>query len=442
MSSSDSTFSPEIRNRIDDGPLVSGQIIIFLICFLLNLADGFDLVAMSYAAPALSENWSVKANELGVIFSAALTGMTAGALFLSPMSDKFGRRKVILLSVVSTSCSMFSTLYANTIEQMVIIRFVTGIGIGGILSSAASIASEFAHSRYRSFAVIFVGSGFSVGMVIAGPIAAYVIPEQGGRQLFLYGGVLTASLFVLAYWYLPESIEYLASKSGDEQNRLDQINRLLERMKRRKLEILPTLQKSNTAKKSNVGSLLNAQYRKRTLHLWAIFFPAYWASYFLVNWIPILFVKLGLSQTDGIFALTIYTLGGLVGALAIGYLSTRIGLLNLLAAMFLITVIFLGLIVLIRPDSLKLMNSLVFVIGFAYTGANTALYAVATQIYPAEIRATGLGWGIGLGRIGAIVSPVVAGFLVAAGWDMYSLFLFIAIPPIVISGLLIWKLES
>ncbi len=441
MSTSDSTSFPEIRSRIDDGPLAAGQYLIFLICFLLNLADGFDLVAMSYAAPALSDDWGVQASELGVIFSAALAGMTIGAMFLSPLSDKLGRRTIILFSSALTSVSMLSVLYVDSITQMVVMRFLTGLGIGGILASAASVASEFAPERYRSFAVVFVGSGFAVGQVIGGPIAADVIPDDGWRQLFLYGGLLTAGLFVLACIFLPESIEYTASKTGNDQARLARINNLLVRMQRQALNKLPRSQVGDIVKKGNIGSLLNARFRRRTLHLWAIFFPAYWSSYFLVNWIPTLFVNSGLTQEQGIFALTLYTLGGLIGALSIGYLSTRLRLVPLLAIMFLATAALLGLFVALKPESLFLSNTLVLAMGFTFIGSFTALYAVVTQIYPAEIRATGLGWSIGLGRIGAILSPLVAGFLVSAGWGMYGLFLFIAIPPILLSGYLIWKLE-
>ena len=441
MSTSAGASFPEIRSRIDSGPLAAGQYLIFLICFLLNLADGFDALAMSYAAPALRDDWGVHASELGVIFSAALAGMTLGAMFLSPLSDKLGRRTIILLSAALTSLSMLSTPYAGSIEQLVVIRFLTGLGIGGILATAASMTSEFAPERYRSFAVITVTSGFAVGQVLAGPVAAYVIPNQGWQQLFIYGGLLTASLFMLAYFFLPESIEYTASKTGNDQDRLARINSLLVRMQRQALDSLPQSRVGDTVKQGNIGSLLNARFRWRTLHLWVIFFPAYWSAYFLVNWIPTLFVDSGLTQEQGIFALTIYTLGGLIGAFSIGYLSTKLRLIALIAAMFLATAALLGLFVAIKPESLVLLNALVLLMGFAFIGGFTGLYPVAAQNYPTEIRTTGVGWCIGLGRFGAILSPTVAGLLVSAGWGMYGLFLFIAIPPILLSGFLIWKLE-
>ena len=441
MSIPASTSFPEIRSRIDNGPLTASQFLIFLICFLLNLADGFDALAMSYAAPALRDDWGVEASELGVIFSAALAGMTLGAMFLSPLSDKLGRRTIILFSSAVTSLSMLATPYASSLEQIVALRFLTGLGIGGILATAAAMTSEFAQERYRSFAVITVTSGFAVGQVIAGPVANYVIPNQGWPQLFLYGGLLTASLFVLAYICLPESLEYTAAKTGNEQERLTRINALLVRMQRPALDRLPRSQVGDVVKQGNISSLLNARFCWRTLHLWTIFFPAFWSAYLLVNWIPTLFVDSGLTQEQSIFALTIYTLGGLIGAFSIGYLSTKLRLITLIATMFFATATLLGLFVALKPESLSLLNVLVLLMGFAFIGGFTGLYPVAAQNYPTEIRTTGLGWCIGLGRFGAILSPTVAGLLVAAGWGMYSLFLFITIPPILLSGFLIWKLE-
>lgn len=430
-----------LRQQIDDTAMSFRQYVVVLLCFLLNVADGFDVLAMSYASPALRTDWSVAGSGLGIIFSAALAGMTVGALLLSPLSDKFGRRWIILLSVATTGLSMLTTVFAENITQLVAIRFFTGLGIGGILASATSLASEYSSVRFRSFAVIFVTSGYSVGAVVAGPIASMVIPNEGWQQLFFYGGMFTAILFFLAFFLLPESIDYIAAGPASSEKRLAKVNQLLSKINKPPLDSLPVPQKKDI-QQGNVLGLFHPDLRKTTLLLWAILFTSFWSTYFLTNWIPTLFVDNGLTTKQGIWALTMYTLGGLGGALLVGYLSTRLPLNKLIGTMLFCTALLLGSWAILQPSSLVVMNTIVCITGFAFTGGFTGMYAVVAQNYPTEIRTTGVGWGIGLGRFGAILSPMVAGALVSNGWGMYDLFLVIAMPPVLLAAALILKLPD
>lgn len=441
--SNDTMNSPtlSLRQQIDDTAMSVQQYAVVALCFLLNIADGFDVLAMSYASPALRADWSVDASELGVIFSAALAGMTVGALLLSPLSDRFGRRKVILLSVATTGLAMLATVLAENIAQLVGIRFLTGLGIGGILASATSIASEYSSARFRSFAVIFVTSGYSLGAVIAGPIANFVIPNEGWQQLFFYGGIFTVILFFLNLFLLPESIDYVAAGKGSSEKRLTRINQLLSKINKRPLTSLPAPEKQDI-QQGSVFALFHPGLRRTTLQLWVILFTSFWAIYFIANWIPTLFVNTGLTIEQGIWALTLSTIGGLIGALLVGYLSTRLALNKLIGVMLFCSAIVLGAWGSLKPSSLVVMNTTVFFVGFFLTGGFTAMYAVVAQNYPAEIRTTGVGWGIGLGRFGAILSPMVAGVLVSSGWNMYDLFLMIAMPPALLSAILIWTLPK
>ena len=430
-----------ITERINQGPMSAYQILIILICFLINVADGFDVLAMSYAAPALREDWGVDPSQLGIIFSAALAGMTIGAMFLSSLSDKLGRRTVILMSVGLSSVAMLATPFTGTINELVLVRFLTGLGIGGVLASAASMATEYSPARFSGFAVIIVQSGYALGSVIAGPVAGHVIPQDGWQQLFWYGGLLTGALFVLAWLLLPESIEYLASKPGDRDQKVDKINALLARIKCEPIQNLPEVSATESASKGSIKSLVT-DFRRQTFKLWIIFFSAFWSTYFLVNWIPTLFVTSGFTQAEGIYALTVYTLGGLIGAQILGVASTRIPLTTLILVMFMTTVALLGAFTVVDLSSSVVLNTLVFAIGFTYTAGFTAMYAVAAQSYPTEVRATGVGWCIGLGRAGAVLSPYVAGLMVSAGWGMSELILVIAIPPILLASYFVWKLSK
>lgn len=437
-----STSIDDIRSRVSEGPMAFNQIVVIAICFLINLADGFDVLIMSYAAPALRTDWGVEASELGVIFSAALAGMTIGAMFLTPLSDKFGRRIHILACVGLSSIAMLITPFASSITELVIVRFITGLGIGSVLASATSMATEYSPLRYRSFAVILVLSGYAAGSVIAGPVASYVIPNSGWQQLFWYGGLLTACLFLIALLFLPESIEYLATRPGADQKRLDKINKLLVRIEREPVGSLPLVDPSQESGAGSIASLFGPEHRSRTLILWCIFFFTFWVGYFLVNWIPALFVNSGLSQQEGIFALTLYTLGGLLGTWVIGYLTTRVQLNKLITRMFFLTAIMLLALALLDLDSRMLLNTLIVITGFTVTAALSAMYAVAASNYPTSIRTTGVGWCIGVGRSGAILSPITAGVMVSAGWEMSGLFLAIAVPPAMLAAFFMWRLDK
>lgn len=436
------TSYPAIRERIDSGPIVFNQFLIILICFLLNLADGFDLMAMAMAAPALSADWKIDPTALGVIFSSGLAGMTLGAMFLAPLSDKAGRRVVILSAMAAVSLAMFATAYATSVTELVLIRFIAGLGIGGVLASSTSMASEFAPAAHRSLAVIFVQSGYTVGAIIVGPIASVVISAQGWELLFVYGGVLSTALFVFSIFFLPESIEHLAARSGDSDKRLAVINKIFVRMGREPFDALPERSGEGVPPTGSIKSLVNKDYRLTTIRLWLIFFFALWANYFLVNWIPKLFVNAGFTSNEGIYALTVYSIAALVGALSLGVFSTRFKLTPTIAAMFLVAAVLLGIYTQVQPENVLVLYAFWACISFALSGGFSGLYAVAAESYPAEIRTTGVGWCIGLGRSGAVISPIVAGYLVAAGWGMYDLFLVLAIPAIAIAGILIKGIKN
>ena len=433
---------PEIRERIDSGSFVFNQYLIIFICFLLNFADGFDLMVMAMAAPSISTEWQLDAKALGVIFSSALAGMTMGAMFLAPLSDRFGRRIVILFAVSANTLSILATAYAASVSELVMIRFITGLGVGAVLVSTTSMATEFAPEKRRSFAVVLVQCGYAAGAISVGPMASVVIGSSGWETLFIYGSVLNAMLFVVALLLLPESIEHLAAKRGDDGKRLARINRIIIRIGKEPFTELPVRSNYNGPPSGSIKSLLNETYRSVTLRLWAIFFLVLWINYFLANWIPKLFVNAGFSNTEAIFALTVYASSAFFGALSIGIISIRFNLKRAIATMYWIGAIVLGICIQVKPENIIVLYAFWACIAFTVSGADSGLFAVAAETYPAEIRATGVGWCIGLGRSGAIISPIVAGYLVAAGWGMYSLFLILAMPAIILVGVLVIGIKT
>ena len=431
-----------VRARIDDGPVVPLMWLVVLLGFLLNLADGIDVVAMSVTAPSVAAEWGLERGALGPLFSAALFGMAIGAAGLAPLSDKMGRRTLLVAAMFLVGLSMLAVSWiasSASVTLFAMLRFISGLGIGVIFGCAPALASEFMPSRYRSLAVSMVVMGYPVGAVLAGPIANALIPGFGWTAVFTAGGIMTLLIGAVTWTLLPESPEFLAGRAGHRPERHNEVNRLLARLERDAVTDLSpdVIRPSSTP----VAQILTAERRLRTLVLWAIYFMGFLTMYFMLSWIPTLFVDAGYTRSQGIEALTGFNLGAIPGILVLAVLTTRLPLVPLLSLFFLSAGGVLVYVGLTEPSALKSLMTLMFVGGVFLHGGFTCLYALATQAYPSDVRAAGVGWAAGLGRTGAIASPLLAAALISAGWGMYSLFLSFAL-PLVIGGLLLWVFVS
>lgn len=416
-----------VRKQIDAEPVSSTQLLVFAIAFLLNVVDGFDVVAMSVSMPSLTNDWGISATEKGYILSAALIGMTLGAMFLAPFADKIGRRKILLLATIMIGISMIVTIFIPaSVEIMILIRCISGLGIGIIFANSAAIGTEFAPEKYRNLAVTIIVMGYAFGAMVVGPVANAIIPDYGWQMVFVIGGVFTLLMTVIIYLFLPESVEFIATQKGEGTSRLEKINGILHKMNCRPLKALPTVEEAHAG--VSVKNLFSQDLTKVTLGVWCIYFMGFMSLYFLMSWIPTLFVNSGYQRADGIAALTLYNMGAVAGIVIIGLITTKIKLAKPISLFFVGAGAFLFLIYVFEPRSVFWLNSLIFIIGFLLQGAFTAMYAVAARVYPTSVRATGIGWAAGLGRTGAILSPIFAGYLVAAHWGMYDLFLLFGIP--------------
>tara|TARA_Y100001956_G_scaffold82819_1_gene105899 strand:+ start:1008 stop:2324 length:1317 start_codon:yes stop_codon:yes gene_type:complete len=427
-----------VRHQIDSSGVSATQLIIFFIAFMLNVVDGFDVVAMSVTMPALTDDWGIGATEKGYILSAALIGMTLGAIYLAPFADKIGRRKILLIATIMIGVSMIITGFIPpSVEWMIVIRAVSGLGIGIIFASSATVGAEFAPERIRNLVVTVVIMGYASGATIVGPIANFIIVHAGWEMVFVYGGLFTLLMTLMIYLFLPESVEFIAAQPGENKQKLAQINGILARMRCPQLSSVSNFS-VKADEKVSVASLFADKLGMQTVGVWVVYFMGFMSLYFLMSWIPTLFVNSGYAREEGIAALTLYNLGAVVGIVVIGLISTKVKLAKPICVYFLGSAIFLFYVAIQQPQSIAELNILIFIIGFLLQGAFTAMYAMAARVYPARIRATGIGWAAGLGRVGAILSPILAGYLVAASWGMYDLFLLFAVPLIVSGAIVYW----
>jgi len=396
------------------------------ICFGINMLDGFDVLVMAFTAPAVSSEWSLSGAQLGVLLSAGLFGMAGGSLLLAPWADRFGRRAIILLSLALIAVSMTGSAYAAHITELATLRILTGVGVGGILASMSVITAEYASDRWRSTAIAIMTTGFTVGATLGGAIAAWLIQTYGWRSAFGLGAVLSALLLPLVMWRLPESLDFLLARRP--HNALRKLNRLLQLMQKSTLQRLPELEVTTSGGAQSAARLLTARPALRnTVLIWAAFFLLMSSFFFVMSWTPKLLVEAGMSARDGVAGGVLLNVGGIVGGTLFAALLSRVSLAPLtmicLLAAAASTVAFGAL-----GSRLAFALAIAVVLGALMLAAMAGLYSLALALYPAAVRTTGLGWAIGVGRVGAILAPLVVGVLVDGGWQPASLYYLFAVP--------------
>lgn len=430
-----SSEQPFIQQAINNGAGRSTQILIVVIALILNMLDGFDVTSMAFTVHDVGEQLAISPQSLGIVFSTALAGMVIGAMFIAPLSDRIGRRKVVLGSVLAIGVSMFLTGYIETLWQLIIARTVTGLGVGAMLASLATITAEYTPEKYRSLAVVTITAGYPLGATLGGFIAAPLMANYGWQSVFFAGGAATLIMVIGVFFLIPESLQFIIVRRPG--NALQKCNQILARLNQPELAQLPGTTDTDKPANANVFSLLTEQWRAKTIILWLTFFFCFITLYFLLSWIPKLVVNAGLSVSDGVYASVAFNLGAVIGILSLGWISARFGLSRVIAAFLFGSGVFMSAFAL--TNGLNMLLPYLVVIGFLLQGGFVGLYAAAAKIYPTEIRTTGVGWGIGLGRFGAVTGPYLGGVLIAQGVSMEMNFILFAI-PMFISGLIALKL--
>jgi AAHS family 4-hydroxybenzoate transporter-like MFS transporter len=430
-----------VAEVIDNGQVSGQQFLVVGLCMFFNMLDGFDITAMAVVATAVSTELQLAPDRLGLIFSFALAGMMCGAMFLAPISDIIGRRKLIVVSLALVGVSILITATATTLTEFIVLRFISGLGAGAMLACQATLAAEYSPEKYRSLSVAAVTAGYPMGAMMTSVVAGFLMPDYGWRGMFWFGGGLTLVMGLVAWAFIPESLKYLFERRPD--NALQRVNKILQKLKKDTLVQLPEVRRENSGKSRGVGGnmsrLLTGNHRRATITLWTTFFLCFSTLYFLLSWIPKLMEQTGYSAATGRYAFFLFNLGAVIGIFVLGTMATRWKLSNIVSV-FLFTSAVLMVVFAAAPNQLTLLLLIIFLIGFLQQGGFTGLYAVAAKVYPTEIRSTGIGWSIGLGRFGAVAGPAIAGYLIAAGMDMSANYYVFAV-PMAIGGLLAYRLH-
>ncbi len=392
-------------------PMRPVQIVVVALCIALNALDGFDVLAISFAAPGIAAEWGVDRATLGVVLSMELFGMAAGSVLIGNIADRIGRRPTILSCLIVMTLGMAAALYANDVMTLSAVRFLTGIGIGGMISTTSAMVAEFSNDRRRGLNMVLNIAGYSVGAISGGLVASALLEMTGDwRSVFMLGTAATAAMIPLVAFFLPESIESLIARRP--AGALESVNKTLRKLGHAPVDTLPA--PPEQVVKPSIGSLFSQNYARVTILLTAAYFAQILFFYYIQKWIPKIVVDLGFDAAEAGRVLVAANVGNLAGALIIGLASQRFNLRPLVAGAMLAGFLAIGAFGLAGADLTRLSITAAVAAFFVNAGV-VGMYPIFAQTYPAALRASGTGFVIGIGRGGSALGPVVAGALFAGG---------------------------
>ncbi|HEY3043943.1 MAG TPA: MFS transporter, partial [Vicinamibacterales bacterium] len=397
-------------------------------CGALVFMDGFDAQAMGFVAPALMAQLHITRAALGPVISMGLFGMMIGALVGGPVADYFGRKPVLVACSFAFGTFTLLTSTADSLQSLTIFRFLTGLGLGGAMPNAISLTSEYMPKRLRATAVTIMFSGFSLGAAVGGFVAAALISRYGWQSVFVVGGIFPIVIGVIAFVALPESIRFLLLKGGDRAK----VTRYLSRIAPQSAPFGDV--SIGIDEHKSKGFVVTQLFKERrgpvTLLLWVMFFMNLLDLYFLNSWLPTVMNDDGIPLQTAIIITTLFQIGGAVGAVLLGRLIDRLLSFKILAWTYLSAAACIFLIG-EAGASIVLLVITVFAAGLCVVGGQTSANALAAEFYPTAMRSTGVGWALGIGRIGSIIGPTLGGILLSGAAQTRQVFWLAAIPVLI-----------
>ncbi|HTU65432.1 MAG TPA: MFS transporter [Steroidobacteraceae bacterium] len=404
------------RSLLATAPMSGLQISVCLITAILNALDGFDLLAISFATPGIMKEFHIDPSVgLGVVLSMDLWGMAVGSFLLGGVADYIGRRRAILAFLVVMAVGMYFCSHARDLDDLRLWRFLTGLGIGGMLAAINATAAEFSNDGTRKFWVGLMTIGYPLGNILAALIIAPLLKTHDWRIVFELGAAATAAMFPVVWFCVPESVSWLCRRQP--ANALARINATLQRMGHAAIQSLPTV--GVGAGKAPLADVFRGRFLALTLLLVLAYFAHITSFYYILKWVAPIVFKMGHAPPVVADVLFWASVGGAVGGGVLGLLSLRLNLIRLT-----VTVLLLGMVSIsifgMGQDSLVGLKSIVAICGFFTNAGIVGLYTLLALAYPTHLRATGTGVVIGAGRGGAALAPILAGYLFQQGFTLQS----------------------
>ena len=416
----------DVKAWIDSRHISPWQWMVLVLCFIIIMFDGYDAAVMGFIAPALIEDWGISRSEMGPIFGAASFGLALGALVAGPYADRFGRKKILLISIVCFAVFSLLSTYARTPLEMAVLRFLTGLGLGAVMPNTVTLVAEYMPERRRSLLITVMYSGFNIGSGVGGFIAAGLLPHFGWQSVLFVGGLIPLLLLPLLMWLLPESAMFLVVRNVGYEKIASVLQRAGGVFSANTKFVLkaPIIQKN-----AKVFQLFSRGYARGTLVLWVTYFMGLFVIYLLNGWLPTIMHNSGFSLQQSAIVAGLFQLGGTFGGLLVGGMMDKLQARKVIAGFYL-----LGMCCLMAQGfgqfGPMILAVLVFCSGVCINGAQTGLQAFSPAFYPTEIRSTGVCWMHGVGRTGAIISSSLGGVLLGFFPSQNAIFLVLALPAL------------
>ncbi len=418
------------RETLSGAPMSVLQILAVAVTVGLTALDGFDVLSISFASPGIATEWGIDRAALGIVLSMELIGMALGSILLGGVADKLGRRPTMLGCLVFMTVGMFMVTTVKQIPELELWRFVTGLGIGGLLAASNAMAAEFSNRSNRTLCVSIMAIGYPVGAVLGGLIVAQLLRAHDWRSVFYFGSVITAAFIPFVLW-LPESVHWLAQTQPARA--LERINAALARMGHAAIDSLPPL--VGGARKPSVRDIFTPGLITTTILCATTYFFHVTTFYFMLKWVPKIVADMHFPASAAAGVLVWANVGGALGGIAIALFSQRVGLKQITIGAMLLSGVMVILFGRSGPD-LQQLSLLCAAAGFFTNAVIVGMYAIFAHAFPTHVRATGTGFSIGIGRGGSVLAPIAAGFLFKWGYPLPTVAIYMAMGSLVGAGVL------
>jgi benzoate transport len=425
------------RETIDQAPMSLLQIFIIAITIALNGLDGIDILSISFASTGIAAEWGIDKGGLGIVLSMELFGMAAGSIALGWLADTIGRRKTMIGCLITMAIGMFMVTTVNNVIELSLWRIITGLGIGGLLSAVTAITAEFSNLKHRHLCVSLMAIGYPIGGIIGGEVARRLLTEFDWRYIFYFGAAVTTFCIPLFFFVVPESVYWLVRKQP--AGALEKVNKTLKRIGHKAIGVLPEV--TPEVRKKSFGDLFATGLRRTTIIITVAYFLQITTYYFILKWLPNIVVGMGFSVSEGANMLKYANIGGALGGAILGLMTLRLDLKKLTMATLALSAVFITILG-VTPADLNYIKVIAALCGFFGNSGIVGMYALLPASFPTHIRASGTGFTIGVGRGGAIFSPIIVGFMFQAGLPLPTVSMLISTGALIAAIVLVFlKLE-
>lgn len=417
----------EVNSVIDRDKLSPLQWLVFFLGFLIFFCDGLDTGIIGFIAPALLDDWGITKPELAPVLSAALFGMSIGALISGPLSDKFGRKKVIVTTTLMFSIFTILCGFATSTQDLVIYRFITGVGLGAAMPNISTMVSEYMPNKRKAFLTGIAGCGFMLGISCGGVLSAFLLENLGWAKVIILGGIIPLILVVVLLLKLPESAQYLV-----KTNRQAQAKSILEKIQGHPFEQNVTLKlaAAETSDGESPVKQVLGKYFWGSAMLWLCCFTSLLVFYLLTSWMPTILKTAGFTTQQFSLLTAIFPFGGVIGAIVMGWYMDKLNPTNVIKYSYLLAFI-LFIVTGFVSSNIVLFGMSIFLIGALLVGAQSSLLPLSALFYPSTCRAVGVSWMHGIGRIGAILGAFYGALIFAFELSLAGIFYVLAIPTFI-----------